>query len=97
MIQCAGGFERRRQVDDHATCIAAGGAIVVAFAHAIQQRFTGQFRGNEAGQSANCTKFACAGITGARAPLVAIGIGHNTNPVAQPDCILQQPLKRAPG
>jgi len=87
-------IEPRPHIQVHAR---AGGAVMMAFAQAIEQAVTVELISYEAGQPAIGTECCCTRIAGARASLMAITVANQPRTVAQRKTIRQQPFKRAPG
>ena len=75
----------------------AGRRIVMPPAHAFEDRVAVEARRQEAGQSAHRAEETCAGIAGAGAALMAVGVGDDADAVAVAEGILNDPFEGAPG
>src|SRR5712691_4705490 len=84
----------RAHVHVHAV---ASGAVVMALSQRLPERFAGESRRQQTGQTAVGTKQRGAWITGAWASFVAIAVRDNAHTIAQAQGVVQQPLKGAPG
>ena len=84
----------RRDIEQGAV---AGGGVVAAPAHALEDGVAIEPLGQEAGQPAVAAEERGAGIAGAGPALVAVGVGDDADAVVLLEGVAHDPLEGAPG